>query len=117
MWSHLLDEKGRKRASIFYKAAFYDRSARINPENRFASGVEPVGGWDGYDRHAAHWRCLVRDCGNIIWESETIDPEPVDSDANLRMEWAEKKYRLSELGDKWLDEHFPNWRDHNAYWD
>ncbi len=27
MWSHLLDAKGKKIASIFYKAAFYDRRA------------------------------------------------------------------------------------------
>lgn len=27
MWSELVDENGVKRASIFYKAAFYDRSA------------------------------------------------------------------------------------------
>jgi hypothetical protein len=32
MWSYLLDEHGRKRVSIFYKAAFYDRRAfmRLN---------------------------------------------------------------------------------------
>jgi hypothetical protein len=30
MWSYLTDEHGRKRASIFYKAAFYDRSAFMN---------------------------------------------------------------------------------------
>ena len=27
MWSELIDDKGKKRASIFYKAAFYDRKA------------------------------------------------------------------------------------------
>lgn len=27
MWSYLLDEHGRRRVAIFYKAAFYDRSA------------------------------------------------------------------------------------------
>jgi len=27
MWSYILDEQGRKRVSIFYKAAFYDRCA------------------------------------------------------------------------------------------
>lgn len=27
MWSELIDDKGKVRASIFYKAAFYDRSA------------------------------------------------------------------------------------------
>lgn len=30
MWSKLVDETGKERASIFYKAAFYDRSAHIN---------------------------------------------------------------------------------------
>ena len=27
MWSHIVDENGEVRGSIFYKAAFYDRSA------------------------------------------------------------------------------------------
>ncbi|MBI4185795.1 hypothetical protein HY524_01970 [Candidatus Berkelbacteria bacterium] len=31
MWSYLYDDKGEKRASIFYKAAFYDRKAHISP--------------------------------------------------------------------------------------
>ena len=30
MWSELVDEKGVVRATIFYKAAFYDRDAFIN---------------------------------------------------------------------------------------
>lgn len=30
MWSELVDETGKERASIFYKAAFYDREAFIN---------------------------------------------------------------------------------------
>ncbi len=32
MWSHLCDDAGAKRASIFYKAAFYDRKAFIRLE-------------------------------------------------------------------------------------
>lgn len=35
MWNNLLDDKGRKRASFFYKAAFYDRDAFINFNIRF----------------------------------------------------------------------------------
>lgn len=35
MWSYLVDEKGFRRFSIFYKAAFYDRSAHIGVERRF----------------------------------------------------------------------------------
>jgi hypothetical protein len=30
MWSELVDETGRVRATIFYKAAFYDRSAHLS---------------------------------------------------------------------------------------
>lgn len=29
MWSKLVDEKGKERASIFYKAAFYDRRSHL----------------------------------------------------------------------------------------
>lgn len=35
MWSHIVDEHGRRRASIFYKAAFYDRSAHMSLTNVF----------------------------------------------------------------------------------
>jgi hypothetical protein len=30
MWSHLVDDHGRVRGKIFYKAAFYDRSAFLS---------------------------------------------------------------------------------------
>jgi hypothetical protein len=30
MWSHIVDERGVKRVAIFYKAAFYDRSAHAS---------------------------------------------------------------------------------------
>jgi hypothetical protein len=36
MWSHIVDERGLDRVSIFYKAAFYDRSAHM--------GIVNVGG-------------------------------------------------------------------------
>jgi hypothetical protein len=31
MWSYILDDLGRRRVAIFYKAAFYDRSAHAAP--------------------------------------------------------------------------------------
>lgn len=36
MWSYILDTNGRRRASIFYKAAFYDRKAHISPTTPYA---------------------------------------------------------------------------------
>ncbi len=35
MWSKLIDDNGAIRASIFYKAAFYDRSAHIDFQARY----------------------------------------------------------------------------------
>lgn len=40
MWSDLLDENGDKRAAIFYKAAFYDRSAHMYSVD--VVSIEPV---------------------------------------------------------------------------
>lgn len=45
MWSDLLDDKGYKRASIFYKASFHDRDASISIETRLRAGYECVD-WD-----------------------------------------------------------------------
>lgn len=44
MWSSIVDEKGRVRASVFYKAAHYDRSAHMFLDRRYeARGVYPGG--------------------------------------------------------------------------
>lgn len=39
MWSHLVDEHGRRRVDVFYKAAFYDRKAhmRLNPPSQYVA--------------------------------------------------------------------------------
>lgn len=51
MWSHLVDPQGRQRAALFYKAAFYDRSASMHLITL-----------DGYVRdHVEYGRPLVLD--------------------------------------------------------
>lgn len=40
MWSNLVDARGAKRAGIFYKAAFYDRSAHLRVESRYVIDVD-----------------------------------------------------------------------------
>lgn len=42
MWSEIVDDKGRRRVSIFYKAAFYDRSAHaslVHPASRLSDAI------------------------------------------------------------------------------
>ncbi len=49
MWSDLIDAKGRRRAGIFYKAAFYDRSAHIMWASPVWSGALLEDGGSFYD--------------------------------------------------------------------
>ena len=115
MWSKLLDAQGRERANIFYKAAFYDRDAFLSIISRYSYGTEPVGGWGA---KTDYWQCVVTDCGNVIWASEKVGPEPArDEPRDVWMKWHNEKDDLSTLGEAWLDEHFPNWKDPLAYWD
>ncbi len=112
MWSKLIDKKRRERASIFYKAAFYDRDAFLNITRRFSYGVIPVNGYDDpdYEYNTTPRKAAVFDCEKIIWESEP-------------MEIAEgtKPYAVSDalapLGAGWLFEHYPDWENPLAYWD
>jgi len=123
MWSDLIDGKGRKRAQIFYKAAFYDRSAHISLTRRFNCTVAPVKGWENPNYRNGEWHCVVTDCGETIWQSdERLEPEPKldyddDEKYQARHDWQDRKVALVGIGEGWLDEHYPNWRNNLAYWD
>jgi hypothetical protein len=99
MWSYLLDEKGRRRGGLFYKAAFYDRKAHISLDSRYTCGTD----YDAPEREDRKRRVVVKDCGTVIFASEYVD---------YRQEEAE--YAKCEA---WLSERFPECRDVGAYWD
>jgi len=120
MWSHLVDDQGRKRASIFYKAAFYDRNAEISLAHRFGCKVMPDLGYSDPDYKKGDWHCIVTDCGETIWQSEEyVGPEPYYSDKTCEtwLKWSGRKDALATVGTDWLDEHYPDWRNDLAYWD
>lgn len=99
MWSCLLDDKGRERAQIFYKAAFYDRKAHISLVNRYdvTRYVEVA-----KDTYAT----AVTDCGKPIHQ--------VGVRGRHEHSLGDKQAKLAT---KWLDERFPEWRNPLAYWD
>lgn len=107
MWTDLVDDKGRKRGDIFYKAAFYDRHAHMNLKWRYGYNVEPVTGWgEGYREDAA---CVgvVKDCGTIIWKTDqTAGPNDYKAQGELK-----------SLAKAWIEEHFPDYRSPLAYWE
>jgi len=105
MWSKLLDDKGRERASIFYKATFYDRSAHLSLTTRFGFRRD-------YDREEKEGVAVtyVTDGGNIIHTTEAIKM-PDDR---------QKRYEVGDKADKaasaWLNKQYPDWRNPGAYW-
>ena len=104
MWSKLLDEKGRERAAIFYKAAFYDRSAHLSTTRRYGYHID-------YERRDKEGEgvALVTDGGKVI---HTTDPIPVGN---------RKPYDVNDeagkLAETWLNANYPSWHDVSAYWD
>jgi len=102
MWSELLDEQQRVRASIFYKAAFYDRSAHLNLAPRYQCHMD----WVIPDDYPSGRYYAVQDCHTVIWRT---------ADQAAHNEYAkQEKLRAEALA--WLTEHYPDWQNPLAYW-
>lgn len=106
MNSDLVDNKGRRRGNVFYKAAFYDRSAHITMHRRYHVEAQPINGWETKDWEE-DWRAVVSDSdGNVIWQTEGTAAR-----ADYRAQGV-----LEDEARAWINEHYPDWQDVNAYW-
>lgn len=103
MHSDLVDDKGRVRAAIFYKTAFYDRRASISFQSRYAENHYA----ECADKPESY-QVRVEDAGQVI--------HVVGTYAKGREGWDECN-RLEIIARAWLDEKFPQWCDPLAYWD
>lgn len=126
MWNDLVDGKGRVRASIFYKAAFYDRDAFINPlktrynvrRKHFKSQKQYDDFYQERNETPIVFECV--DCGKVIFTTtEKYFTEKYNKDKHH--EWWDAYHELeqqqTEVAAKFLDSNFPNWPDSMAYWD
>jgi hypothetical protein len=103
MWSNLIDDRGRKRASIFYKAAFYDVSAHINFECRY-----DINGYATREDGGVKLRgCQVvdRSTEKVLWSSDFVGERDFKA-----------QDKNSAEARKWLNENFPQRDDPFAYW-
>ena len=99
MHSNLVDDKGRIRATIFYKAAFYDRDAHMSLLRRF--GIKK-----DYSREDGLVVFQVFDGDEVVFATAPVKQEGYETD--------DKQRALAEV---WLNENYPEWQDYNAYWD
>jgi hypothetical protein len=142
MWSHLLDENGLKRASIFYKAAFYDRDSFLSPETRFHVSYEMedwrVEGLDYYDKISKEVKYGVIKQGDVVvytTEGESfLEPYPIPLEERLEKEQRGERsvpdghYEWHKKRENWqetltgkakavLVAKFPKYEDYFEYWD
>lgn len=101
MWSKIVDDQGRERVSIFYKAAFYDREAFGRLVGRYTLTTLYSG--EGIPKD--HNVCVVKDGDNVVWRGTPARSRDWDA-----------QEAQSTAGTAWLAEKFPDWRDPTAYW-
>lgn len=107
MWSDLLDDKGRKRGSIFYKAAFYDRDAHMNLNCRISFGMNH----DNENEEVVEF--LVKDHDGTIIHAF----EPIKLTGDPSKDYDIKYSNRSPECLQWMNDNFPNYKDPAAYWD
>ena len=134
MWSDLIDNKGRKRASIFYKASFYDRDAFVTFNRRISCSIDRVGFLDndytrsnendGYKSDTTPFQGRVIDYdGKVLFQTQSV-PCKITYDSvsgGYTREYCDLssfiKKDLQRQCNVFLQEKFPNHEDINAYWD
>lgn len=105
MHSDVVDDKGRKRAGIFYKAAFYDRSASLALNRRYGYKHD----YEKAEKDGVYI-ASVTDCGEVIHTTPAVTPTGQEESWDTRG-------RAGKLAAKWLDDHYPDWENAGAYWE
>lgn len=122
MWSYLADDQGRERASIFYKAAFYDRSAhmRISTCLIYHSAYEhSEDDAKPYGERRKRWVVEAMAPGRknlLLWASEWILPYESGDQASMNSYWAKEDAGRKNAED-WLTGNYPDHKNPVAYWD
>lgn len=102
-WSELLDDKGNRRASVYICTDVFRRNAYVEIESRFTVR-------EGYqDGETAI--CIAFQDGREVFTSSAYPYSEYGTSSYYQAEAAAK----AEV-ETWLAEHWPDWRDPNAYW-
>jgi hypothetical protein len=115
MWSELFDEKNRKRAGVFYKAAFYDRKAHITAFSRFTAQVVRDGEMRGsgvFDADKEIFRT------KLVQEPDWGSLKGTDDERHaVTEEYFRQTHAFEKEAQEWIEATHPQWRDPAAYWD
>lgn len=111
-WSDLVDDAGRKRGVIFFKAVSYDRRAFLRPVTRFAVDRD-------FERPDADAAIVfqVKDCDTVVFQTD-MRPMPDGTGAAFGDALHAIEEELAAQCVAWLEERdFPDYRNPASYWD
>lgn len=94
MWSNLVDDRGVVRGNIFYKAAFYDRSANMKVAERYRIEAQYPCPAIGEQRSVT---LTDTDTGEVLFTGSQTVPDPV---------WESDPHTLAV---EWLKQNRPGW--------
>lgn len=105
MWSRIVDEKGRERAMVFYKAAFYDQRADMRLVGRY----KIVGPYDSDMEKKECTAKVVDTKHDLVLHEATRGRGPKDRSADGEAQDAALEWMKANLPDaydpaKWLDD-------------
>lgn len=103
MWNNLVDDKGRVRGTLFYKAAFYDRDAFVNFKTRYERNCKY------YDKEYTY--CVIDNSNKeVLFETDKLNSHKMGDD------YFEKQDSYIAQCEDFLDNNYPQHKDINAYW-
>jgi len=111
MATDIIDELGRKRGSMFYKASLYDRKASMSLCRRYKVDMErKVDGFEAtYIVYFGNDQERLFVAGEVTFSYQS----PMEEQAKALKEIDE----LEAVAKAWGKEHYPNYEDIHAYWD
>lgn len=99
MWTDIVDPNNRIRGAIFYKAAFYDRSAAAHLDPRFS---------------------LSKSAKHSTTQRKTVVIDALNKTEKLFGIREDSEYALGDQHEaearEWLNQHYPDWRNPVSYW-
>ena len=108
MWSEIIDDKGRVRGMIFYKAAFYDRSAHAHLSPRF--GIT-----NDYEKPLA--TVSVKDaCGEVEFKVSGLEHPDWRGDRSEADRRQAKQDEARQTCLTFLKTNYPDFENPCAYW-
>jgi len=108
MWNNIVDKNNMVRATMFYKASFYDRDSHMSLECCYSIFTQ-------YDKDNNEKICFgnvneVLFCAGQVYKPQNSSPEE-------RRKMHDDRERLSMIAKKFAEENYPDWENPLAYWD